>query len=117
MVIEYLGERLFLEEVKAGGQVWVARSIHNSIYAMEIDQSGFSLPVWSKRKRIVEFLQNARLVGPRYEPHAIPVETFTKAWLSDKMMAIAELQINPDGITTRVLILTTEEFTATQAST
>jgi len=42
---------------------------------------------------------------------------FTSAWLSDQAMAIVELQINPDGRTTRVLILTAAEFQATQAST
>jgi hypothetical protein len=82
---------------------------------MEIDNEGFSLPVWSNRGRVVEFLLNARLLGPKYEPHAIPLDVFTNAWLSDRMKAIAELQINPDGKTTRVLCLTTEEFTASQA--
>jgi len=116
MDIAYLGEKIFLEEVKATGQVWVARGIYRNIYSLEIDTTGFSLPVWSNREKVVAFLQNARLVGTRYEPHAVPVEVFTTAWLSDKMMAISELQINPDGKTTRVLVLTAEEFTATQAS-
>lgn len=112
----YIGEFIFFEEVKALGQVWVARSIHNNIYAQELDESGFSLPVWSMKERAVEFLQNAQLVGPKYEPHAVPVDVFTTAWLSDKTMAISEVQINPDGKTTRVLVLTTEEFKASQAS-
>jgi len=116
MDIAYLGEKIFLEEVKATGQVWVARGIYKNIYSLELDKTGISVPVWSNRERVVAFLQNARLVGTRYEPHAVPVEVFTKSWLSDKMMAISELQINPDGKTTRVLVLTAEEFTATQAS-
>lgn len=114
MNIEYLGEKVFLEEIEDSRQVWVARSIYKNIYALEIDKTGFSLPVWSNRERVVEFLQNARLVGPKYEPHAVPLEVFTQAWLSDKMMAITELQINPDGKTTRVLVFTAEEFQATQ---
>jgi hypothetical protein len=116
MDIAYIGEKIFLEEVKATGQVWVARGINKNIYALEIDQTGFSLPVWSTREKVAEFLKNARLVGTIYEPHGVSLEVFTRTWLSDKMMAISELQINPDGKTTRVLVLTAEEFTSTQAS-
>jgi hypothetical protein len=116
MSVEYIREIAFLQEVKAAGQVWVARSVYKNIYALEIDETGFSLPIWSNRERVVEFLENARLVGPKYEPHAVLLEVFTNAWLSDKMMAISELQINPDGKATRVLVLTAEEFKSTQAS-
>jgi len=117
MTIEYLGEKIFLQEAGAAGQIWVARSVHRSIYAMEIDRTGYSLPVWSKEERVVEFLKNSLLVGPKYEPHAVPLDVFTNAWLSDRMKAIAEVQINPDGKTTRVLVLTAQEFLATQSST
>jgi hypothetical protein len=115
MTVSYLGEKQFLDEVKATGLVWVARGLHRNVHAVEIDQTGFSLPVWSNRENVVDFLKNARLVGPKLEPHAISLEVFTEAWLSDQMMAIAELQINPDGRTTRVLVLTAEEFKTTQA--
>lgn len=115
MSIEYIGEKIFRDEVATAGQVWVARSVHKNIYAMELDpSSGFSLPVWSNRERVVEFLKNARLVGPKYEPDAIPLDVFAGAWLSDRMMAISELLINPDGISTRVLALTAEEFRGAQ---
>lgn len=117
MSVEYIREMAFLQEVRAAGQVWVARSVYKNIYALEIDQTGFSLPVWSNRERVVEFLENARLAGPKYEPEAVPLEVFTNAWLSDKMMAISELQLNPDGKTTRVLVVTAEEFQAAQAPT
>jgi hypothetical protein len=113
MSIEYLGEKIFRDEVEAAGEVWVARGLHKNIYAVEIDPVGFSLPVWSNRERVVEFLKNAMLVGPKYEPEAVSLEVFTQAWLSDKMMAIEELQINPDGKTTRVLVFTVEEFKTT----
>ncbi len=92
----------------------MARSIYKNIYAMELDEAGLSLPVWSNRERVLEFLKNARLVGPRYEPQAVSVAVFTNAWLSNQMMGISELQINPDGKTTRVLCLTTEEFRSSQ---
>jgi hypothetical protein len=115
MEIGFIGEKIFLEEIEAAGEVWVARSIYKNIYAVEIDRTGFSLPVWSKRERAVEFLKNALLVGPKYEPHAISLDVFTKAWLSDKMKNISELQINPTGKTTRVLCLTTEEFQSSQS--
>jgi len=113
MSIKYLGEKVFRDEVEAAGEVWVARGLHKNIYAVEIDPTGFSLPVWSNRERVVEFLKNAMLVGPKYEPEAVSLDIFTQAWLSDKMMAIEELQINPDGKTTRVLVFTVEEFKTT----
>ena len=116
MTVEYIKEKAFLQEVKAAGQVWVARGINKNIYSMELDGTGFSLPVWSNRERVVDFLKNARLVGTKYEPHAVPLDVLTNAWLSDKRMDITELQLNPDGKTTRVLVVTAEEFIAAQTS-
>lgn len=116
MSIEYIGEKIFLEEIAATGQVWVARSVYKNIYAIELDKTGISLPVWSTRERTVDFLKHALLVGPKYGPDAVDLEVFANAWLSDKSMAIAELQINPDGRASRVLCLTAEEFKASQAS-
>jgi len=116
MTVEYIREIAFLQEVKASGQVWVAMGINKNIYALELDEAGFSLPVWSNRERVVEFLKNARLVGSKYEPYVVLLEVLTKAWLSDKMMGISELQLNPDGKTTRVLVVTAEEFIAAQDS-
>ena len=113
--IEFIGEKIFLDELETTGEVWVARSVYKNIYAMELDQTGLSLPVWSNRERVLAFLKNARLLGPSYEPHAVPVAVFTDAWLSSQMMDISELQINPDGKTTRVLCLTAQEFKSTQA--
>ena len=116
MSVDYMGEIVFLQEVIASGEVWVARGINKNIYSMELDGSGFSLPVWSNEQRVVDFLKNARLVGTKYEPHAVPLDVFTNVWLSDKMMDIAELQLNPDGKTTRVLVVTAEEFISAQAA-
>ena len=116
MTVEYIREIAFLQEILASGEVWVAMGINKNIYSMELDETGFSLPVWSNRERVVEFLKNARLVGSKYEPYAVLLEVLTKAWLSDKMMGISELQLNPDGKTTRVLVVTAEEFLATQDS-
>lgn len=114
MTIQYLGEKIFLEEIEATGQVWVAKSIYKNIYAEELDQTSLSLPVWSTRERADNYLKNARLIGPKYEPEAVPLDVFTQAWLSNKMMAIAELQLNPDGKATRILCYTTEEFQSSQ---
>lgn len=115
MNIEYLGEKIFLGEVEASGQVWVARSVYKNIYTEEFDANGLSLPVWSSRDKVVDYLQRARLVGPKYEPHAVALKVFTDAWLSDQSMGIAELLINPDGRSSRMLALTSEEFQASQA--
>jgi hypothetical protein len=114
--VEYIGEVIFLQEVETFGEIWVARGIYKNVYAEEMDETGFSLPVWSNRERVAGFLGNARLVGPRYDPYPVPLDVFTNAWLSDKMMAILELQINPDGKSTRVLCLTVEEFRSSQAA-
>src|SRR3954469_24605263 len=99
MPVKYLTEMVFLQEVEAAGQVWVARSSHNSVYAMELEETGLSLPVWSKRERVDEFLRNSMLIGPKYEPYAVPVKVFTNTWLPDKSRDIFELLINPDGRT------------------
>jgi len=114
MDIQYIGEKIFLEEIGVTGEVWVAKGVHKNIYAHELDRTSVSLPVWSKKERVVDFLQNALLVGPKYEPASVPLDTFTNAWLSNKMMAISELQLNPDGKSPRVLCYTSEEFQTTQ---
>ena len=116
MNIEYLGEKVFLDEVNATGQIWMARGGYGNIYALQLDREGVSLPVWSSRDKVVAFLAHARLVGTKYEPHAVALELFTKAWLSDQRMRITEMQLNPDGKSPRVLIVTAEEFTASQAA-
>ena len=115
MNVEYIREIAFLQEVRASGQVWVAKSVNNAIYSLEVEPTGFSLPIWSNRERVIDFLKNAMLVGRKYEPHAVPLDVFTDTWLSDATMAISELQVNPDGKTTRVLVLTAEEFKSEQA--
>ena len=114
MTVEYLGARIFLDEIGAAGEIWVARSSLNSIYAGSIDRAGFSLPVWSGKERVAEFLKNALLVGPKYEPHPVSLEVFTQGWLSDKGKAIVELQINPDGKSARVLVMSPDEFRVAQ---
>lgn len=115
MNLAYLGEVVFLQEVEDGGQVWVARGDFRNIYAEEMSDAEVSLPVWSSRERVIEYLKNARPFGQRYEPEAVPLDVFDGAWLSDKMMAITELQINPDGRTTRVLVMSVEEFRSARA--
>ena len=116
MAVEYFGEKIFLKEIKDSQQVWVARSTHKNIHVMEFDRTGVSLPVWSNSMRAADYLVNARLVGPKYEPYSVALETFTKAWLSDKAMAITELLINPDGKSSRMLALYPEEFVDSQVS-
>jgi Protein of unknown function (DUF2750) len=115
MTIEYLGEKIFYAEIAAGGQVWVARNGYQQIYTEEFDRSGLSLPVWSQREKAVDYLNRARLIGPKYEPHPIDLAVFTNAWLSDQSKGIAELLINPDGKSSRMLALTSAEFQASQA--
>lgn len=117
MSVEYLGAKIFLDEINQTRQVWVARNEYRKIHAVEIENHNLSLPVWSNSDNVSEFLKNARLIGPAYEPHALPLDEFTLTWLSDPQRAIAELQINPDGKSSRVLIMTKEEFQAAQSST
>ncbi len=116
MTIEYLGEKIFREEIEASGQVWVAKSIYNSIHTKELDRTGFSLPVWSSAERVIDYLKNARLIGPRHEPHAVDLEIFSNRWLSDQSMAITELLVNPDGKSSRVLALYPEEMQAAETA-
>ncbi|HJV35739.1 DUF2750 domain-containing protein [Geomonas sp.] len=114
MTVEFIGEKIFLQEVEADGKVWVARGEHQNIYALELDESGYSLPVWSDRERVVEYLHNARLVLAKFEPYPVPLDLFTQAWLSNQMMEISELLVNMDGVHDRTLVLTIEEFVASQ---
>ena len=116
MSIEYLKAFAFQQEINEAGQLWVARSINGIVHAQEIDQTGYSLPVWSNRDRVVDYLKNALLVGPRFEPYAILLEDFSNRWLSDQSKGIKELQLNPDGKSSQVLAVTTEEFMAAQAA-
>jgi hypothetical protein len=116
MTVEYIKAFAFFQEVNEAGRVWIARSVYKNIYAQEVEEGGYSLPIWSTRERVVDYLKNARPLGPKYEPDEIPLDVFTGAWLSDMRMNIVEVQINPDGTSTRVLVLTNEEFTAAQAS-
>ena len=60
---EYLGEQMFREEVQSTGQVWVVKGDNQNIFALELDEAGFTLPVWSGRERVVDFLTNQRLYG------------------------------------------------------
>ena len=109
MEIAYLGEKIFREEIASSQVIWVIRGKYKNIYAIETD-GGYSLPVWSSRERVEVFFKNAFLSDQHYGPEAVPLEVFTNSWLSDKMMAICLLQINPEGKTSRVLVMTPEEF-------
>lgn len=111
MSVEYLAEKVFLQEVATAGEIWIARGPNKNIYAQEIEGHAYSLPVWSSRERLEGFLKKALLLR-NYTPQAISLEVFTSQWLSARAMAIAEVQINPEGNTSRVLALTTEEFQA-----
>jgi hypothetical protein len=113
MSLEYLGEKVFLDEIRAAGRIWVLRGAHKNIHAAEIED-GYSLPVWSSQDKAAQFLKIARLIGQTYAPEAVPLEVFIQGWLSDQRMAIRELQLNPDGKTSRVLIVSREEFLAAQ---
>lgn len=114
MKVEFLGERIFQQELEADGHVWVAKGQHQNVFALELDDTGYSLPIWSDKDRVIEYLRNARLVGSAYEPFPVPLDVFTQAWLSDKMKGIAELLLNMDGLSTRALVLTVEEFIGLQ---
>lgn len=111
MIIEYIGVKIFFEEAAAAGEIWIAQGIYKNIYAQEIENYAYSLPAWSNRERIDEYLKIKRL-GGKFTPHPIPLVVFANTWLSDQSMAISEVQINPNGNAARVLALTNEEFQA-----
>lgn len=110
MSIEQVLEMAFLQEVKKAGQLWVAKSGMMKVYSEEFGRTGFSIPVWSNRERAADYLTNARLVGAKYEPVAVALDDFTNRWLSDKMMDITEVQLNPNGVSQKVLVVTPDEF-------
>jgi len=109
MTIEYLGAKIFLQEILAAGEIWVARGQYKNIHAQEIENYAYSLPAWSSRARAEGFLRISRMAG-RFEPRAIPLDEFAGRWLSDQSLAIAEVQVNPLGTESRILALTAEEF-------
>lgn len=116
MSVEFIKSYAFFQEVIAAGRLWIARSVYRNIYAEEIEGGAYSVPVWSNRERVERFLRLARPLGPKYEPDEVALSVFTNAWLSDQRMNITEVQLNPDGLSSQVLVLTSEEFVAGQAA-
>ncbi|MBJ6723445.1 DUF2750 domain-containing protein [Geomesophilobacter sediminis] len=110
MNIDFIGQIIFSQEVQANRQVWVVKGRNENIYAMELDQAGFSLPVWSAKERAVEFLKNTQLLDGELEPHPIGLDLFINIYLSDKMLGINELLINMDGNSAQALVLSLDEF-------
>ena len=110
MTLEQVLEMAFLQEVKPSGQLWVIKSGFDTIYAEKSEPAGFSVPIWSNKESALAFLVNAQLAEPRYEPVAISLVDFTDKWLSDKTMSISEVQLNPDGKSEEVLVLSPEDF-------
>lgn len=109
MSLEFFGEKTFLEEICDAGKVWVARGPHKNIHAQEIENFAYSLPAWSSEEKLAAYLR-ATLLWQQFTPHAISLTEFANRWLSDQSLAVAEVQINPTGHTSRVLALTAEEF-------
>jgi hypothetical protein len=103
------GEETFLQELEATGQIWVVKGESDYIYALELDDRGFSLPVWSCIERVLAFMINQQLVGTVFLPFPIPLDVFAKMWL-DNMIDVNELLINLDGKSTRAVVLTIDEF-------
>jgi len=109
MSLEFLGVKPFLAEIESTGEVWVARGQHRDIHAQEIENYAYSLPAWSSEARSAAYLR-ATLLWQRYAPHPIPLREFANRWLSDQSLAIAEVQVNPNGRSSRVVALTADEF-------
>lgn len=115
MNIEFIGEKIFYAEIDKSAQIWVAKGLYNNIHFLDSSGAGVSLPVWSTSERVTEYLDHARLIGPKYTPFAVSLKTFTQTWLADPSMAISELLINPDGKSSRMLAMTKEEFLTAQS--
>ena len=108
MNLEYIGEKMFFEETKDAGHLWVAMGKQQNIYALTIEDGKTSLPVWSSKTRTSEFLKKVKF-GHELTPIEVPLNIFVRAWLVDEKMAIVELRINPSGETS-TLTLSVIEF-------
>ena len=115
MTVEYLDQQMFRQEVESAGEVWVVKGGDRNLFALQLEENGLSLPVWSGRERVVDFLASQTLMDSGYEPHAVPLAVFTEIWLYDNMMGIAELLINIDGRSQRALVLSVEQFISTHS--
>ena len=112
MSLEFLDEKKFHTEITSADQVWVAKGIYGNIYFLDVLPDGICLPVWSNQEKVIDYLANARPIGPKYSPFSVSLDRFTETWMTNPGMAIEELAINPDGRSTRMLIISTEEFLA-----
>lgn len=112
MSLEFLDEKKFYAEITSTDHIWVAKGDYDNIYFLDVLAQGVCLPVWSNQEKLVTYLENARPIGPKYSPFAVDLGRFTETWMTNPGMAIKELAINPNGASTRMLIISTEEFLA-----
>lgn len=112
MSLKFLDEKKFYAEITSTAQVWVAKGVYENIYFLDVLSQGVCLPVWSNQGKVVDYLKNARPIGPQYSPFSLSLDRFTETWMTNPRMAIKELAINPDGTSTKMLIISTAEFLA-----
>jgi len=110
--LEFLDEKKFYVEITSTDQIWVAKGDYNNIYFLDVLPQGVCLPVWSNQEKVFDYLKNARPIGPPYSPFSVSLDRFSETWMTNPAMSIKELAINPNGASTRMLIVSTEEFLA-----
>ena len=96
----------FFKEISLSRHVWVARR-GLKVLALSDEEGGLSLPVWSDRKRLREYL-NSNQIGANFHLTHFPVETFEKTFLENT--DITTFQINPSEAGQRGLVVTVREF-------
>ena len=108
--IKIMSEKDFFETIAANGHVWVAmQEIEVVAFKVGEDNDTVGLPVWECEENAEGFLSNigaAKLI----RPVGVPLEVFKVKWLEKPSMNIDELIICPNGLDSKNLVLTKEEF-------
>ena len=105
-----MSEKEFFETIAANGHVWVAmKEIEVVAFKGGEDKEIVGLPVWECEESAKGFLSN--IDAPTLiRPVEVPLEVFKLKWLEKPSWNIDELIICPNGLDSKNLVLTKEEF-------
>jgi Protein of unknown function (DUF2750) len=113
MNIKYLPEEIFIKEVSATQHIWLARQ-ESGVLAFSEPEGNFSIPVWSKKDKLLEYLKNQNIESD-YQIVEFPILNFEVTFFRNSEKN--EFQINPTGKGKKVLFLTSEELKKALAKT